>query len=363
MYKIVVLHDYTYQILTSPLHYIRDYPSALHVFSSTEQYDEAKATAEAKKLVANLKKEKSKGSHAWRIARLVALATWAVTRRLPWPKIGLVIGLLCLLYVFTVGMMGVMRWNVDAGVCDTVRLPGLCPEEPIYIHIEKGTATEAGPGPEEPTPTIKDYEPQSGSPSTPKTNYFAGEPVPDSPVTIQYNAGAGHNCPVISEATMLAMEAKAPLLKAGYGYLRDAYQGLGADPDYAHMMSKVLLTMQVVESGMNPAAVSEKGAAGICQFMPKTAAWMGLKIDSPDERLDHHKCSTAMVKYFEEYAIKEYPYDLFMQVVSYNAGATGAMRFSANEQAACYAAKFNAWAPWVHKMLLTTGGYENAKWR
>lgn len=56
----------------------------------------------------------------------------------------------------------------------------------------------------------------------------------------------------------------------------------------------------LVESGMNPAVVSARGAAGYWQFMPETARGLGLVVNQEvDERLDLVKSTRAAAKYLK----------------------------------------------------------------
>lgn len=58
--------------------------------------------------------------------------------------------------------------------------------------------------------------------------------------------------------------------------------------------------MPVVESLLNPTALSPAGAAGLWQFMPATARRFGLKIDNyVDERFDPYKSTEAAMRYLK----------------------------------------------------------------
>jgi membrane-bound lytic murein transglycosylase D len=82
----------------------------------------------------------------------------------------------------------------------------------------------------------------------------------------------------------------------------------------------------VVESALNPKAISHKGAYGYWQFMPHTARAMGLIVDGPkDERENLVKSTHAACQYF---------LDLYRQLGSwslvaaaYNAGPTKVKRY------------------------------------
>ena len=62
-----------------------------------------------------------------------------------------------------------------------------------------------------------------------------------------------------------------------------------------------LKAMAVIESAMNPLAVSRAGAKGMWQFMYSTAKMYGLNIDSfVDERLDPVKSADAAARYLKD---------------------------------------------------------------
>lgn len=81
-----------------------------------------------------------------------------------------------------------------------------------------------------------------------------------------------------------------------------------------------LKAMAVIESAMNPLAVSKAGAKGMWQFMYQTAKIYGLHIDSfVDERLDPVKAADAAARYLHD------SYEIFgdwnLAIASYNCGA------------------------------------------
>ena len=85
-------------------------------------------------------------------------------------------------------------------------------------------------------------------------------------------------------------------------------------------MPEELKAMAVIESAMNPLAVSRVGAKGMWQFMYSTAKIYGLHIDSfVDERLDPVKAAHAAAQYLQD------AYGIFgdwnLAIASYNCGA------------------------------------------
>lgn len=87
-----------------------------------------------------------------------------------------------------------------------------------------------------------------------------------------------------------------------------------------HDMPEELKAMAVIESALNPTAVSRVGAKGMWQFMYSTAKMYGLHIDSfVDERMDPIKSADAAAEYLKD------AYRIFgdwnLAIASYNCGA------------------------------------------
>ena len=85
-------------------------------------------------------------------------------------------------------------------------------------------------------------------------------------------------------------------------------------------MPEELRAMAIIESAMNPLAVSRVGAKGMWQFMYHTAKSYGLHIDSfVDERFDPFKSADAAARYLKD------AYEIFgdwnLAIASYNCGA------------------------------------------
>lgn len=81
--------------------------------------------------------------------------------------------------------------------------------------------------------------------------------------------------------------------------------------------------LSIVESALDPQAVSRSGATGLWQFMTTTAKVYGLNMDNyADERKDPVAASTAATRYFKE-SFAEFG-DWLLAIASYNCG-TGAV--------------------------------------
>lgn len=77
--------------------------------------------------------------------------------------------------------------------------------------------------------------------------------------------------------------------------------------------------LSVVESALNPTAVSRVGATGLWQFMPGTGKEYGLKINSKlDERKDPHKSTKAAINYLKRLYDKYQDWELAL--AAYNSG-------------------------------------------
>jgi len=87
----------------------------------------------------------------------------------------------------------------------------------------------------------------------------------------------------------------------------------------AHNIPWKLRYIAVIESLLDPEAVSPVGATGMWQFMPGTARMYGLEVsDDVDERLDYKKSTIAAVYYLKD--LKDQFGDWFLAMAAYNCG-------------------------------------------
>lgn len=86
-----------------------------------------------------------------------------------------------------------------------------------------------------------------------------------------------------------------------------------------HGIPDDLTALAIVESAMNPLAMSRAGARGMWQFMPETARTYGLRCDySVDERLDPYRSADAAARYLKA-AYARFG-DWALAISSYNCG-------------------------------------------
>jgi membrane-bound lytic murein transglycosylase D len=77
--------------------------------------------------------------------------------------------------------------------------------------------------------------------------------------------------------------------------------------------------LAVIESNMNPRAVSNKGAVGPWQIMPETGRGLGLRVDGVrDERVDLNKSTHAAAKYLK--SLYRELGDWLLVIAAYNGG-------------------------------------------
>ncbi|MEL6865923.1 MAG: lytic transglycosylase domain-containing protein [Bacteroidota bacterium] len=86
-----------------------------------------------------------------------------------------------------------------------------------------------------------------------------------------------------------------------------------------YQMPPALRCLAIVESALEPKAKSPVGAAGLWQFMPKTARLYGLKINNyVDERYDTHKATDAAIRYLAD--LYQMYQNWTLAIAAYNCG-------------------------------------------
>lgn len=131
-------------------------------------------------------------------------------------------------------------------------------------------------------------------------------------ITLPYNDIVKRNIILYSE--------KMPERMAHMLGLCEYYMPIFQETFDRYDMPEELKAMAIIESAMNPLAVSRAGAKGMWQFMYQTAKIYGLQIDSfVDERLDPIKSADAAARYLMD------SYEIFgdwnLAIASYNCGA------------------------------------------
>lgn len=87
-----------------------------------------------------------------------------------------------------------------------------------------------------------------------------------------------------------------------------------------HGLPTDLKYLAIVESALNPKAISRCGAVGLWQFMPPTARELGLKMDANlDERCDPERATEAAMKHLK-YLYKRFE-DWPLVLAAYNSGS------------------------------------------
>ena len=132
-----------------------------------------------------------------------------------------------------------------------------------------------------------------------------------SAVPIQFN-------PAVKQCIKLYTEERRRLVRYMLS-LADLYFPQIEETLDRHNLPIELKYLTIVESALNPTAVSPAGAAGIWQFMLATGKIYGLTINSlVDERLDLQKSTEAACRYFKD--MYDLYHDWLLCIAAYNCG-------------------------------------------
>ena len=124
--------------------------------------------------------------------------------------------------------------------------------------------------------------------------------------------------PLIKESIAAFLSDRAPLVRSML-VLGDVYFPIIESILDKNKMPVELMYLPIVESALNPLAVSPAGAAGLWQFMLPTAKRYGLEVDNyVDERLDIARSTEAAARYLKDmYGIY---HDWLLCLAAYNCG-------------------------------------------
>lgn len=133
----------------------------------------------------------------------------------------------------------------------------------------------------------------------------------ESAIPLTYN-------PIVREAIELYVNKRSNLLSLMLAKATYYFPIIESELDKQGLPLE-LKYLAIVESALNPSAVSRSGATGLWQFMLPTGKAYGLHIDSMvDERCDPQKSSAAMARYFKDmYALYG---NWMLAIAAYNCG-------------------------------------------
>ena len=93
--------------------------------------------------------------------------------------------------------------------------------------------------------------------------------------------------------------------------------------EYAGVDPQLVAALIYVESKFNPKARSAKGARGLMQIMPETAAWVGTQkgLQIREEDLDRPEVNIPLGVWYLGYLFREFNGDRVLVLAAYNAGS------------------------------------------
>ena len=164
----------------------------------------------------------------------------------------------------------------------------------------------------EENPELVDMDSVKFQSNVPDSVYIERIAMMNSFITLPYND--------IVKNYIIKYSEKMPATMGRILGLCDYYMPIFQEILNKYDMPEELKAMAIIESAMNPLAVSRVGAKGMWQFMYQTAKIYGLHIDSfVDERLDPVKSADAAARYLQD-AYKIFG-DWNLAIASYNCGA------------------------------------------
>ena len=118
----------------------------------------------------------------------------------------------------------------------------------------------------------------------------------------------------------------------------------------------LLMAVICVESGFNERAVSNKGAVGLMQLMPKTASWCAkrLGIDYELEMLKNAEYNIALGAHYLRYLLDKFGSEK-IALAAYNAGEGNVMRW---KEAGLTEIPFTETADYISKVSFAKAIYE-----
>jgi soluble lytic murein transglycosylase-like protein len=130
--------------------------------------------------------------------------------------------------------------------------------------------------------------------------------------------------PLVVKPALLQYLAHHPNLKKYEIFLADAAHEFSVEP-------ALLKAVMAAESGFNPGAVSPKGAVGLMQLMPATAARYGLQADSKQsvsQRLTDPKTNIRLGARYLRDLLRLFPNQQSLVLASYNAGEGAVQKYN-----------------------------------